>query len=108
MAPEAAAGLLRALGGDARVELAAALDDWAYVRSGARYLSRPGDLDDLYRGTAAGWSSRISPRRPPGDLDDLYRGTAPLLRVTRLLDPDPVRNRLRDAVAAADRPAVGR
>ena len=50
----------------------------------------------------AGWNSDYP------DPDDWYRETAPLFRVTRRLDPDPVRNQIRDAVAGADRTAIGR
>jgi serine/threonine-protein kinase len=79
MTPEAASLLLCRLGGDVRVELAAALDDWAYVR----YSRAP-------------------------DRVEWYRQIAQIFRVTRLLDPDPVRNRIRDAVAGADHQALGR
>lgn len=71
--PETGADLLRNLGGDVRVELAAAIDDWGYIRS---FLTKK--FDD----------------------------TARLYQVTRLLDPDPLRNRIRDAVAAKDHPAL--
>jgi serine/threonine-protein kinase len=72
LAPEQGADLLRKLGGEVRVELAAALDNWAYVRS---YLN-------------------------PG------RDRHPLLLLTRLLDPDPLRNRIRDALISGDGPAL--
>ena len=76
LSPEQGADLLRGLGGDVRVDLAAAIDDWGYLRF---YLSRQ-KLDDPAR----------------------------LFRVTKLLDPDPVRNRVRDIVAAGDGAALGR
>ena len=76
MPPEQGAELLQNLGGDVRVDLAAAIDDWGYVRY---YLSRM-KLDDAAR----------------------------LFQVTRLLDPDPMRNRIRAIVAAGDRAALGR
>ncbi|OWK35315.1 serine/threonine-protein kinase [Fimbriiglobus ruber] len=70
LSPEVGADLLRSLGGERTVELAAALDDWAYVQ-------------------------RFAIDAKPGR-------DAHLFRVTRALDPDPVRNRIRDAVTAAD------
>jgi serine/threonine-protein kinase len=88
MPPDAAADLLGRLGGDVRVELAAALDDWAYVRPSALAQADP--------------AFRL-PDRPR-----FYRPSAPLARITQLLDPDPVRNRLREAVAGGDADALGR
>lgn len=76
IAPDAAATLLRSLGGASAVELAAALDDWAYVRALAK-----------------------------------VQGAKSLFDVTRRLDPDELRTRIRDAVDAQDVPgltAVGR
>jgi serine/threonine-protein kinase len=70
ISPEEGADLLRTLGGSRTMELAAALDDWAYVRSFA-----PDGTERL----------------------------AHLLNVTRRLDPDPLRNRVRDAITAGDR-----
>ncbi|OWK38406.1 serine/threonine protein kinase [Fimbriiglobus ruber] len=74
LSPEAGADLLRSLGSNRTVELAAALDDWAYVQ-------------------------RFAIDAKPGR-------DAHLFRVTRALDPDPVRNRIRDAVTAADPAAL--
>jgi tetratricopeptide (TPR) repeat protein len=74
--PDRGADLLRGLGRDVRVDLAAAIDDWGYLRF---YLLRQ-KLPD----------------------------TARLFQVTRLLDPDSVRNRVREIVAAGDGPALGR
>ncbi|MBX9627472.1 MAG: hypothetical protein K2X82_26970, partial [Gemmataceae bacterium] len=88
LAPEVAADLLGRLGNDVRVELAAALDDWAYVRPSA--LVRRGGAD------------------APRDRAGFYRSSAPLARITQRLDPDPVRNRLREAVAGGDMEAIGR
>ncbi|HVK08901.1 MAG TPA: protein kinase, partial [Gemmataceae bacterium] len=90
LAPEAAADVLAALAGDARVDVAAAIDDWAYLRSIGRFL-------DQQRGPA-----------PKLDLADRARHVGPLFEVTRRLDPDPVRNRLRTAIAASDYPTLVR
>jgi serine/threonine-protein kinase len=68
--PERGADLLLALGKEVRVQLAAALDDWAYVRF-----------------VLAGGTMRDSPH---------------LFEVTRRMDPDPLRNRIRRAAAAQD------
>ncbi len=86
MAPDAAAELLRKLGGDSTVEIAAALDDWAYVR---RRIDRAGRTTLL--------------RLPP---DDTPIEPPSLFAITRLLDPDPVRNRIRDAAASNDAPTL--
>jgi serine/threonine protein kinase/Tfp pilus assembly protein PilF len=67
LTPEQGADLLRKLGGPVRVELAAALDNWAYVR----------------------WRLLTG---IPGES----------FSITRLLDPDPLRNRVRDAVMHRD------
>ena len=72
LSPEAGADLLRGLGGDVRIELAAALDDWAYVRF---VLTRMGKAAD---------------------------GPARLFGVTRLLDPDVLRNQIRDLAVAGN------
>jgi tetratricopeptide (TPR) repeat protein len=74
--PEQGADLLRNLGGEVRVELAAAIDDWGYVR----FVLTGNKLDDTRR----------------------------LFGVTRLLDPDPVRNSVRDIVVARNHAALNR
>jgi tetratricopeptide (TPR) repeat protein len=76
LSPEDGAELLRRLGSEVRVDLAAAIDDWAYVR----FIMAGYRLDGLAR----------------------------LFQMTRLLDPDPVRNRIRDIVAARDAAALNR
>jgi tetratricopeptide (TPR) repeat protein len=69
LTPEQGAEFLRSLGTDLRVQLAAALDDWAYVR----YVQASGMQNSLK-----------------------------LFEITRLLDPDPLRNRIRKAATASD------
>jgi tetratricopeptide (TPR) repeat protein len=88
--PNAAANLLGALAGDARVDLAAALDDWAYVGSTARLLATFSQLGG----------------KPPQD--DRHQTVGPLFAVTRLLDPDPFRKQLREAITNNDGPALKR
>jgi serine/threonine-protein kinase len=73
LSPEQGASLLRSLGSDLNVELAAALDDWAYVR----YVRVRGMQNSTH-----------------------------LFQLTRLLDPDPLRNRIREAAAASDGKAL--
>ena len=82
LAPEQGAELLRKLGGEVKMELAAALDDWAYVKHMAlRYMAQQ------ERGQLASMTERH---------------ISTLLQLTRLLDPDPLRNRVRDAVMSRD------
>ncbi len=83
LSPQEAADLLRKLGGDSTVEIAAALDDWAYVSRMAR-----------------GWLLLLPLVKPP-TVDASLQGES-LYAITRLLDPDPVRNRIRDAAASRD------
>ena len=72
LAPEQGEALLGELAGEVKVEIAAALDDWAYVGWGGGF------------GTPNVW----------------------LFSITRLLDPDPTRDRIRDAVRGRDAPAL--
>ncbi len=72
LAPEQGEALLGELAGEVKVEIAAALDDWAYVGWGGGF------------GTPNVW----------------------LFSITRLLDPDPTRDRIRDAVRGRDGPAL--
>jgi serine/threonine-protein kinase len=82
LSPEQAADLLRDLGGGSTVQLAAALDDWAYV---------------LY--VLKAWvPGNVYPERVAAGLAEAAR----LFRVTHVLDPDPFRNRIRDAVSLRD------
>jgi tetratricopeptide (TPR) repeat protein len=74
--PQEGAEVLRNLSGNVGVQLAAAIDDWVYVRFVMATL-------------------KMAP-------DDGHR----LFQVTRLLDPDPVRNQIRDLVAARDSAAL--
>src|SRR5207344_1966892 len=74
LSPAEGAELLRNLGGRRNVELAAALDDWAYVR----------------------WQARGHQRSQ----------TERLFQVTSLLDPDPLRNRVRAAIPIQDYQAL--
>ena len=77
--PQESADRLRKLGDAFQAPVAAALDDWGYVRF-------------VLKSTA--------PRYP--------RDNARLHQASRLLDPDPVRNRIRDAVMGRDEPALAR
>jgi serine/threonine-protein kinase len=81
--PDPAAERLRQLGGESTVDLAAALDDWAYIRSRR-------DLSTAERAPA-----------PRADADAGTPGER-LFAVSRRLDPDPVRNRVRDAASRLD------
>jgi tetratricopeptide (TPR) repeat protein len=85
LAPERGAALLRELGGEITVELAAALDDWAYV---GWFLSRPSL-------TASGAPDRRGPH-----------GGEWLFPITNLLDPEPLRSRIRDAAKRRDGAAL--
>jgi tetratricopeptide (TPR) repeat protein len=85
LTPEQGADLLRKLGGEIKMELAAALDDWAYVRRTANYLRG--------RGTVR-WI----------DVGKDEQGA--LFRLTKRLDPDPMRNRIRDAAMVGDYAAL--
>jgi tetratricopeptide (TPR) repeat protein len=85
LAPERAAAMLRELGGEVTVELAAALDDWAYV----------------------GWlrsTSLLTASAEP--LLGAARGGEWLFPITILLDPDPLRSRIRDAAKRRDGAAL--
>jgi eukaryotic-like serine/threonine-protein kinase len=73
ISPQQGAELLRTMGGNRTVEIAAALDDWGYTLS-------------------------FVPNGP--------ERRAALIEVTRRLDPDSVRNRIRDAIIANDRNAL--
>jgi serine/threonine-protein kinase len=85
LAPERGAALLRELGGEVTVELAAALDDWAYV----------------------GWVlTKASPKGSGSPLGSGATGGEWLFPITILLDPDPIRSRIRDAAKRRDGTAL--
>ena len=76
----AAAGseLLNTLGSNVRAELAAAIDDWGYVR----YVLKSGNYPHL--------------------------NTVHLFEITKLFDPDAIRNQIRDRIVAQDSSALVR
>jgi Tfp pilus assembly protein PilF/tRNA A-37 threonylcarbamoyl transferase component Bud32 len=88
LAPEEAATLIRDLGGDVTVQLAAALDDWTRWRT---LLAAPYVAEQLSPEQAERFRA-----------DDAPRGGDWLVAINRLLDPDPLRNRIRDAAARKD------
>ena len=81
LTPEQGAELLKMLVPEGRIELAAALDDWAYVKK-------------LKKGL---WTQTAF---VPNGVSDGEWGK--LLTMTKLIDPDPLRNRIRDAVMGWD------
>jgi tetratricopeptide (TPR) repeat protein len=85
LAPEVAAAMLSKLGGEFTVQIAAALDDWFWVRSYKKESRVQGALTLDQIGA-----------------DDAPAGGDWLFAITRLLDPDPLRTRIRDAVTRQD------
>jgi tetratricopeptide (TPR) repeat protein len=83
--PEDAAAMLSKLGGEFTVQIAVALDDWAWVRSYKNQSEVQGALTLDQIGA-----------------DDAPAGGDWLFAITRLLDPDPLRTRIRDAVTRRD------